>query len=250
MIRRSPRREFFVRIDNNTIRDERLSWKARGLLAYLLSLPDDWRVSIRDLANRGPDGKDSVQTGLAELERTGYLTRQRFRKDDGTFGHDSVVHETPCPDSPDADDPGPETPDEGTTQQRTTQEKHSEPNGSPSEPAQVTRAREGPSTEAYKIANAAIARSGLKRNTQTVARAVQEQIDVGVPADDLEAAVEFLGVGAPLTSGTFNIAVSKFRQARTREREREERERMGQSDLPYVLGPGKGGDPTNYDALA
>lgn len=100
MIRRSPRRDRWVVIDNETIRDDRLSWKARGLLAYLLSMPDNWTARIEDLAQRGPDGKEAVRTGLVELEATGYLVRSKERRSDGTYEHFATVHERPvCPES-------------------------------------------------------------------------------------------------------------------------------------------------------
>lgn len=108
MIRRSPRRKFYVQVDNDTIRDDRLSWKARGLLTYLLSMPDDWTARATDLANRGPDGEHAVRAGLTELEDTHYLVRERVRQEDGTFQWFSTVHERPvCPDSgfPPVDEP-------------------------------------------------------------------------------------------------------------------------------------------------
>ncbi len=56
--------------------DSRLSWKARGLLAYLLSLPDGWDIAVRDLVHRGPDGRDAVYTVLHGLKACGYLTEE------------------------------------------------------------------------------------------------------------------------------------------------------------------------------
>ena len=50
---RAPRRHRFVILDQRAVDDTRLSWAARGLLAYLLSRPDDWRVLINDLRKRG-----------------------------------------------------------------------------------------------------------------------------------------------------------------------------------------------------
>ena len=50
---RAPRRHRFLILDQQAVEDIRLSWAARGLLAYLLSRPDDWRVLINDLRNRG-----------------------------------------------------------------------------------------------------------------------------------------------------------------------------------------------------
>lgn len=112
-------------IENDTIRDDRLSWKARGLLAYLLSMPDSWTARIEDLVNRGPDGREAVRTGLVELEQAGYLVRTRERRGDGTFEHYATVHErpvTPRSDFPTADDPTSEDPPSDNPTVRTTDE--------------------------------------------------------------------------------------------------------------------------------
>ena len=56
---------------NHHLRDERLSLKAKGLLSMLLSLPDDWEISIRGLASIVTDGVGAVQTGINELIEAG-----------------------------------------------------------------------------------------------------------------------------------------------------------------------------------
>ena len=132
MIRRAPRRDRWVTIDNDTIRDERLSWKARGLLAYLLSMPDNWTARTTDLARRGPEGEHAVRAGLKELETAGYLTREKVHQDDGTFAHFATVHERPiCPDGsfPDVAEPDVENREVSSTQVRKTQERASASKG-------------------------------------------------------------------------------------------------------------------------
>ena len=66
-------------IANGTIRDPGLSWRATGMHAYLLSLPDGWRINGRDLSRRKTDGYDAVLATLRELERAGYVRRGRER---------------------------------------------------------------------------------------------------------------------------------------------------------------------------
>lgn len=98
MIRRSPRPDTgFTIMHNETIRDATLSYKARGLLLYLLSLPDDWTVSSEHLARMSErDGRDAVRTGLDELERAGYLKRWRHQDAAGRWVNESVVYDRPC----------------------------------------------------------------------------------------------------------------------------------------------------------
>jgi hypothetical protein len=97
VIVRHPHEAKFTVIDNATLGDDRLSWKARGILAYLLSKPDGWEVMVRHLVNAAPDGRDAVLSGLRELEAIGYLVRgEQLRTADGTFDTaDTEIHERP-----------------------------------------------------------------------------------------------------------------------------------------------------------
>lgn len=81
------------------VHDPRLSWKATGLLTYLISRPDGWTLNLSDLRNRKVDGRDAVRSGLAELEAVGYLRIERIREDDGRFtGWLWTVSEAPMQD--------------------------------------------------------------------------------------------------------------------------------------------------------
>jgi DNA-binding transcriptional regulator GbsR (MarR family) len=81
----------YVMIAKAVFEDERLSWKAKGLLGYLLSRPDDWQIIVKDLIKRSKDGRESVLSGLKELIKYGYLRREQERGERGRFG--SVVYE-------------------------------------------------------------------------------------------------------------------------------------------------------------
>lgn len=65
----------FAMISKKALEDNRLSWKARGLLVYLVSKPADWSVYVNDLVKRSPDGKKVVYTCLNELINLGYVER-------------------------------------------------------------------------------------------------------------------------------------------------------------------------------
>ena len=87
---------------NHHLRDERLSLKAKGLLSMLLSLPDDWEISIRGLASIVTDGVGAVQTGINELIEAGYIVRRRQHAESGAFaGFEYIIHEVPpCTENP------------------------------------------------------------------------------------------------------------------------------------------------------
>jgi hypothetical protein len=85
----------FANIPRAMINDARLSWAARGLLAYIFSKPDDWEVRSYDLMRQGGIGRDALRSILQELVLYGYLHREKRRHGDGRFIWESVVYEIP-----------------------------------------------------------------------------------------------------------------------------------------------------------
>lgn len=75
----------FTQIANALFRDPRISYKAKGLFGLISTHRDGWRVTVAMLARSGTEGTTAVSTGLKELERFGYLTRERTRREDGTL---------------------------------------------------------------------------------------------------------------------------------------------------------------------
>ncbi|MHB7918946.1 DnaD domain protein [Staphylococcus hominis] len=73
----------FVTVHKSFIHDDNLSWKAKGILLYLLSRPDDWRIYETELNKHSSDGRDSLRTGIKELEDAGYIHRTRRRNEKG-----------------------------------------------------------------------------------------------------------------------------------------------------------------------
>ncbi len=107
MIVRAPRPQAgYTVLRNETLSDRRLSWAARGLLAYLLSKPDHWRVSPAHLVTetegaRVSSGRDAVYALLGELEDAGYIVRAQARGEDGRMtAVERHIHETPQPAAP------------------------------------------------------------------------------------------------------------------------------------------------------
>ncbi|MFG2463287.1 hypothetical protein ACGFWE_40410 [Streptomyces sp. NPDC048523] len=76
----------FTQVANDLFRDPRMSFKAKGLFGLISTHQDGWQVTIADLVRSGPDGRDAVRTGLMELEKHGYLIRERLRRTNGTLG--------------------------------------------------------------------------------------------------------------------------------------------------------------------
>ena len=104
-------------ISNHHLQDKRLSLKAKGLLSYMLSLPDDWDYSLKGLTTGCRDGIDSVRSTVRELEASGYLRRSKVRDARGRIvDYNYEVFElpqkepaedvpVPAPDSPSSENP-------------------------------------------------------------------------------------------------------------------------------------------------
>lgn len=85
----------YVMIARLVFEDERLSWKAKGIIGYLLSRPDNWQVNVADLQGRSTDGRDSCYAGLKELADHGYIEKRQLRENGKLAGYEYVVFETP-----------------------------------------------------------------------------------------------------------------------------------------------------------
>lgn len=96
----------YTTIDNGIFKDTRISFKAKGLLTTMLSLPPTWNYTIEGLATLSKDGRDSIKTALKELEKFGYLERKQVRNDNGSFCDlEYFVYEKPQPKEPLAENP-------------------------------------------------------------------------------------------------------------------------------------------------
>ncbi|MCL2422260.1 MAG: helix-turn-helix domain-containing protein [Defluviitaleaceae bacterium] len=85
-------------IAKHHLKNKNLSYKAKGLMTFMLSVPDDWDYSLYGLSTLSSDGIDGVRSGIRELEKHGYLTRRRIRDAGGKLGDiEYTVHEIPQP---------------------------------------------------------------------------------------------------------------------------------------------------------
>lgn len=67
----------FTQVSNTVLNDKRLSWKAKGIFAYLYSKPEDWDFSAMRFQEDASDRYDSLAAGIKELETYGYLLRKK-----------------------------------------------------------------------------------------------------------------------------------------------------------------------------
>ena len=107
IIRAARPLQTFSIVDNRLIRDRRLSFRARGLLVWILSLPDNAQIDSNKIARQTKEGRDAIRTALAELESAGYLSRRREQDSAGLWKTVSLISEIPV-DNPEENTPPPE----------------------------------------------------------------------------------------------------------------------------------------------
>ena len=94
IIRRKSHPHDFVIIDQKPLRNRELSWRAKGLLSYFMTLPGDWVVVMSDLVNRSRDGRRSTQKAFLELRDAGHAVLVSVRDSHGRMaGKEWHIHE-------------------------------------------------------------------------------------------------------------------------------------------------------------
>lgn len=104
-------------MSNYHLRDRNLSYKAKGMLSFMLSLPEDWDYSLKGLCVISKESRDGIRSILNELKENHYLEIEQVRNDKGMFEYNYLIFEKPeyreqkneqlCPDmeKPDTEKP-------------------------------------------------------------------------------------------------------------------------------------------------
>lgn len=92
----------FTVLSNHHLRDKGLSLQAKGLLSVMLSLPDDWKYSIRGLVAISKEGEKAIKSTLDELKEHGYLvvTKHAPKPGESHFSYEYDVFERPISTKP------------------------------------------------------------------------------------------------------------------------------------------------------
>jgi hypothetical protein len=79
--------DHYTQIPNDWVRDSRISLKAIGLLAQIMSHKPGWNLSLRSIARINETGVGTIKSAVEELEQFGYLVRSKdqLHNEDGTF---------------------------------------------------------------------------------------------------------------------------------------------------------------------
>jgi hypothetical protein len=92
-------RKRWTTVDRDVVNDKRLSFRARGVLVWLLDKPDTWEVRSNAIAGAGPEGRDAIRAAFQELEQFGYMKHRKVQHDDGRWVTETWVYERPGTDS-------------------------------------------------------------------------------------------------------------------------------------------------------
>lgn len=86
----------FTVMSNMHLKDRRLSFKSKGLLSVIFSLPPDWKYTLTGFAKIAADGVESVKSTIKELEKYGYVSRRQTRDERGRMSvNEYLVYENP-----------------------------------------------------------------------------------------------------------------------------------------------------------
>lgn len=82
-------------MSNYHLQDRNLSYKAKGLLSFMLSLPEDWDYSLNGLVAVSKESKKAIRNILSELINRGYVVREQGRGEKGYYKYDYIIREIP-----------------------------------------------------------------------------------------------------------------------------------------------------------
>ena len=103
---RVERTQNYTVMSNYHLRDKTISFKAKGLLSLMLSLPEDWDYTLAGLTRISLEGKDAVRATVVELEKAGYIHRHQTTDKAGKFGsNEYIIREYPASHGPPSERP-------------------------------------------------------------------------------------------------------------------------------------------------
>ncbi len=82
-------------VPNELAQNRAMSYTARGLLVDLLSRPDAWRETCRQMADSSPQGRKALESALDELRVWGYYRVEVFRLPNGRIRSEAHVFDRP-----------------------------------------------------------------------------------------------------------------------------------------------------------
>lgn len=93
IIRREKSKNYSI-ISNECLKNPKISTRAKGIYAYIMTLPDDWQIQKKELYQHFAESRDYLDKGFNDLKKHGYVKQTRVQDEKGRFiGWEYVVYE-------------------------------------------------------------------------------------------------------------------------------------------------------------
>ncbi len=98
MIFRVEKVKDYTVMSNYHLKDNNLTLKSKGLLSWILSLPDDWDYSLAGIVKCCKEGETAVKAALKELQKYGYIQiiKHSPNGENNHIHYEYRVFERPC----------------------------------------------------------------------------------------------------------------------------------------------------------
>ena len=108
----------FTQVSNSFLRDNNISFKAKGLFCYMFSMSENWNFTLQSIATQQKDGLDSVKSAMDELKQYGYISYEKHSNGSGTY----FLNDEPNVENPNVENPnlGKSTPIKNTNLDKNT----------------------------------------------------------------------------------------------------------------------------------
>jgi hypothetical protein len=85
----------YVMLNKKFLEHPQLSYRAKGILSYILSKPDHWNLNVSDLVNHGKEGRDAIYSAVKELVQHGFMQHICYREHGKISHYEYIVYEQP-----------------------------------------------------------------------------------------------------------------------------------------------------------
>ena len=72
----------YTTVHNGYIKRNDLSWKAKGIMTYILSNSDAWNINLSEVMTHATDGREGFRSGWNELVEAAYVKRVPVKDDE------------------------------------------------------------------------------------------------------------------------------------------------------------------------
>ena len=91
----------FTQVSNSFLRNNNISFKAKGLFCYMFSMSENWNFTLQSIATQQKDGLDSVKSAMDELKQYGYIYYEKHSNGSGTY----FLNDEPNVENPNVENP-------------------------------------------------------------------------------------------------------------------------------------------------